>query len=529
MSAVKKIKKNSLSYEQKNVLTLGPLFLTLIPPLWLLSNNIGLMSLLDISGLLATFLFSTGITLVAVKYVVKDTQRTSLVTTIIIFLFFCYSMLNTSLMSFFPLLPPEFIKVLTLIIYIPILLIGFKFRFPDVFPLWKFNQFLNIVLGTLVALSMYDIVHISISENIPIHPKNIPSNIDKPFVSDNTYPDIYYIILDAHSRADKVEEIFGSKSTTILVDELKKRDFYVAENSVSNYHTTLLSLSSSLNMNYLHNLVEKPSSDRINYVPFKNLINNCSIQQILEEHSYETINVKSKSMCTNITAHTSFLYPKHQFNEAESRLIEMTPLLDLGFGEILKKQMHTGIEYEFAVLPKVALKDEATFTFAHILSPHPPFVFSSTGEMVDNIPWRGYKEAVSYKGLAEEYLAGYKDQVSYIDTLILETIDLILKNSKQKPIIIIQADHGSGYRERLYPEDYNTEIKLKEKMSILNAIYFPDNNYELLYDNITPVNTFRVILNKFFGKDMELLEDKSYQTTCENPYAYRDVTEIVKK
>ena len=36
-------------------------------------------------------------------------------------------------------------------------------------------------------------------------------------------------------------------------------------------------------------------------------------------------------------------------------------------------------------------------------------------------------------------------------------------------------------------------------MSILNAYYFPGGRYEGLYEAISPVNSFRVVLNTFFG------------------------------
>jgi hypothetical protein len=47
-------------------------------------------------------------------------------------------------------------------------------------------------------------------------------------------------------------------------------------------------------------------------------------------------------------------------------------------------------------------------------------------------------------------------------------------------------------------------------MTILNANYFFDHNYTALYPGITPVNTFRVILNIYFGASLPLLDDRSF-------------------
>jgi hypothetical protein len=43
----------------------------------------------------------------------------------------------------------------------------------------------------------------------------------------------------------------------------------------------------------------------------------------------------------------------------------------------------------------------------------------------------------------------------------------------------------------------------------LNAVYFPDQNYSGLYDSITNVNMFRVILNKTFNQHFSLVKDSS--------------------
>ena len=48
------------------------------------------------------------------------------------------------------------------------------------------------------------------------------------------------------------------------------------------------------------------------------------------------------------------------------------------------------------------------------------------------------------------------------------------------------------------------------RMSILNALYINDRAKGDLYQAITPVNTFRVIFNNYFGTEYPLLEDRSY-------------------
>jgi len=44
-----------------------------------------------------------------------------------------------------------------------------------------------------------------------------------------------------------------------------------------------------------------------------------------------------------------------------------------------------------------------------------------------------------------------------------------------------------------------------------------------LYDSISPVNTFRVVLSQYFDTTMALLPDRSYFSFLERPYRFYDV------
>ena len=50
----------------------------------------------------------------------------------------------------------------------------------------------------------------------------------------------------------------------------------------------------------------------------------------------------------------------------------------------------------------------------------------------------------------------------------------------------------------------------EEMLPIINLYYLPNGGDADLYSTISPVNTFRVILNYYFNMDFELLKDVSY-------------------
>jgi hypothetical protein len=65
-------------------------------------------------------------------------------------------------------------------------------------------------------------------------------------------------------------------------------------------------------------------------------------------------------------------------------------------------------------------------------------------------------------------------------------------------------------------------------MRILNAYYLPGGKSAGLYPTISPVNSFRYVLNHYFGTKFPLLPDTCYYSTYQRPYRFEDVTARVR-
>jgi hypothetical protein len=98
--------------------------------------------------------------------------------------------------------------------------------------------------------------------------------------------------------------------------------------------------------------------------------------------------------------------------------------------------------------------------------------------------------------------------------------------SEKDPIIIIQGDHGPG--AYLDWESIENSI-LPERFGIINAYYFPNGGEGMLYPSITPVNSFRIVLNVYFNHQFELLEDKNFFSTWARPYDFTETTDLLQK
>lgn len=336
-------------------------------------------------------------------------------------------------------------------------------------------------------------------------------------------PDVYYIVLDGHGRADVLRDLYDYKDNK-LIAYLKSSGFYVADKSQANYVYTYASLASSLNFNYLENLddnfVKKGSIDTLK---FERLIQDSQVAENFKKlgYSYFTFRSGFAPLHKNPFADTHYVYA-FGLNNFERSVVNSSILsFLLNIANLDVKEFHRQrVLFTFETLKQISLDERPTFTFAHILAPHPPFVFNRNSEPVRDNKKYSFADGARFAGTKEEYKTNYLNQLIFIDDQVIETIDKILKNSPTPPIIIIQSDHGPASEainnnralKNFIGEliDNQNELSVKERSSILNAYYFPKSDKNNLYESITPVNSFRLLFNTYLGQNFELLEDKTF-------------------
>lgn len=312
---------------------------------------------------------------------------------------------------------------------------------------------------------------------------------------DAAHPDVYYVVLDGYARADALGRHYGFDNSPFLA-ELRTRGFYVADESLSNYPYTYLSLASSLNARYLAEEIERDEPYR-SYLP---LIREAGVPGAFRERGYRYAVTRTVWAGTSGSPIADVLLGARSAfgNEFEAALVEQSLLRGL--------LPHPSIAAyhlaAFDALEGVAADPRPTFTLGHIVLPHPPYVFDRDGQVVLDISTlRG-----QWGGPANE--RGYLEQVRFVNDRLIAVIDTILARSDTRPIIILQGDHGtwsSRFDPSVTPHDVATE-----RMSILNAYLVPDAVTALLYPSITPVNTFRAIDRGLFGRPVDLLPDESW-------------------
>ncbi len=350
------------------------------------------------------------------------------------------------------------------------------------------------------------------------------------------FPDIYYILMDGYARADTLKEIHGYNNSEFL-NFLRKKGFYIAEKSRANYGQTWLALASVFNLTYLNDMVGQNGMVSDNRTPLKNMIQNNQVVPFLKSFGYKFISFESGLSFTHMKAADLFLPGWHVPDEFVRTLTNTTPLPGLFYeaGRLFGSPTHfflyqahrDRINYAFDHLADLAGVQSPIFVFAHIIAPHPPFVFGPNGEPIqpDRLFMRTDGSSfVKTGGTVEEYLQNYKGELEYLNTRLKAVIENILAKSTEPPIIIIQSDHGSRLELDFESPD-NTNFQ--ETFSNLSAFYVPGKSPHGFYGGISPVNTFRILFNTYFGTHYEVLPDRSYYSTWDEPYEFLEVTDKV--
>jgi hypothetical protein len=335
-------------------------------------------------------------------------------------------------------------------------------------------------------------------------------------------PDIYYIVFDRYGNAETLKDVYNFENQEFL-DGLKAKGFFIADKSTANYLKTAQSLASSLNMEYINYLSPQLGEDSTNLLPLYSMLQENRVAKFLKARGYKFIHLGSWWAPTSRNKYADVNYNLHFLPEFTGVLLRTTtfyPLsVYLGIYDVRREQFER-VNFKFEKLGEIPNLPEPTFTFAHMLIPHDPYVADKDGSF---LAWGDFKK--------RQRKENFINQLIFTNKKITELVDKILSTSDTPPIIIIQADEGPFPSRYLADEKgFNWETassaELKEKMRILNAYYLPDNGIDYLYDSITPVNTFRVIFDKYFGTEYGTLPDKNFIFLDENhPYKFSEVTD----
>lgn len=506
----------------------APFLLSIQPVLQLFAINIGELQVSEIlRSLLFSFVFGA-VVLGAAYLFLRDGRRASLVASLFLFLFFLFGDLAVWISRTFGLGPARS-NLITLIVVGFLMLAWMWWVRRRLKEIASVNLYFN-----LLAVLLF--VNAGIRMGNYLLENGLPAASRAPFqvaaASEEPHPDIYYIILDGYGRQDILQTYYEFDNASFL-NALKARGFYIAEEASSNYIQTMLSLSSSLNMDYLQTLRADGETKLENRGDLIELVETNKVRELLAQNGYQLVSFQNEYKATIPNADVYYQDSQTGITAFESILIDHTMARVLAYIPAFNKALiempydthRQHILNTFTKLQDMPALDGHYFVYAHIIAPHPPFVFDEHGNVLTHDTPFTLNDANYYmrEHSQKSYIVGYRRQIQYVNTLVLATIDAILARSPTPPIIIVQGDHGPG--AHLHWGSLEQTIPA-ERFSILNAYYFPDRNYTRLYPSISPVNSFRVVFDQYFNGDYELLPDRHYYSSWSFPFDFIEVTDV---
>ncbi|HVM19368.1 MAG TPA: sulfatase-like hydrolase/transferase [Egibacteraceae bacterium] len=343
--------------------------------------------------------------------------------------------------------------------------------------------------------------------------------------------DIYYLVFDRYGSQESMERRWDFDLSDFF-DDLQQRGFVVTPDSKANHLRTAQSLSSTFNLRYHHDLARRYGPNTPNMLPIYALLQDHVVGRLLQDRGYTYVHIGNWWDPTQDVRIADVNYTYERWRDFELELFRST-LLSLferqATGMTLVEQRrrvpHDGALAQFRWIREAADRSEPTFTFAHVLLPHEPFVFDREGNYIS-------RDEEGRRGRERNY----REQTEYTNHLIRGLLDDLLDRPEDEhPIVVISADEGP-HPVRFKEDEENfdwtqaTDAELDEKMSILNAYYLPGAPQDPgLYPSISPVNTWRVLFNTYFGADLPLLEDRSYVFRNErHVYDFHEVTDRLR-
>jgi hypothetical protein len=366
----------------------------------------------------------------------------------------------------------------------------------------------NVVSMNMIGVLIFSITSFSITtadDNSFANLSDIPVQISDV----ENKPNIYFIILDEYAGSIQLKNDFNFDNSNFSI-ELEKRDFFVGNESFSNYPNTSLSVPSIMNMIYLDFIPDKLGKDSKNIRVVEKMINENNVMKILQANDYKITTLDGvvgripNTYLADITLCSSIfdINPDIRKNFALV-YVPIVGLQELVFSEVIRSKLECSFSalIDFNEDPK-----NPDFVVAHLRFPHSPYIYDSFGNSI-SINDRGDKNA-------------YLEQLKFANKKTLEIIDSIQERSSENIIIII-SDHG--YRYYINWENPTVDDYIRG-FNNLAAYYLPGEEKR---ETIALVNIFRTIFNSYLETNYEILDDRQIWYSEEWVFDHDDVTDLM--
>lgn len=381
--------------------------------------------------------------------------------------------------------------------------------------LTKSTLFLNTLFSVYLLMALWGIV--KLWTEAVLERRNIIQRFDSQKTNStvkgtqHSYPDIWYIVFDGYPSSAYIRDVLKSDNAE-LDTLLEKKGFFLAKHSRSNYNETAFSMAATFSMQYLAWMKDTTVPLISTYYKAASSVEISPVIQYMKAAGYDFynlsifdftdhpsiqknyfINGQSKSVILYNTLWESYKRDiRWNFYNTQTNDSAVSPLSQGGLSEKSGFNFNDVIIDSLNKLSVITDKEKPRFIYGHVYIPHFPYIYNSAG-----VP---YKDSVYSPEIFHDKKR-FSEYTAYRRKILISLVKKLLQNNNE-PVIILQSDHGAALA--LFDDSPKAY-----RFSNYSSFYFPDKNYEYLYDSISNINTFRVVLNKYFDQQFPLLPDST--------------------
>ena len=411
------------------------------------------------------------------------------------------------------------IRVVSFWVIFPILMLFLAMLIRKVLQVEKVSEKLATLLAvTMSVLLVSSIVTFYINNtrkhkdlNLIYPPKTISKNYIPQNNPDSSKPDIYFLLFDEYTNSQTLKKVWGYNNVGIT-DWLSQKGFYIVDSSRTNYNFTLFSLSSIFNLNYLDPSKGQDGTNEQNVIKASCSLSDNELFSILEKDNYAIhflAPFQNRIEENNLGNYFDFLTDEQLYRQTILGNLENRFIWDIKGSRFYKpdaEKPYAELTEKLKLVKRTITEIKNTtdsnanrkpqFVYGHLMIAHIPHVFNQAGQVMTEKEVFGATPFQTYTA-----------QVAYANQVIRDLVGYIHTHNKKNTIIIIEGDHGFRH--------FSPELMPVYSFPNFSAIYFPDKNYGLLNQHLSPVNLFRVVLGQYFGIQLPLLKDSSIEVKDE--------------
>lgn len=408
------------------------------------------------------------------------------------------------------------------------------------------------LMGTLTKESSYQSTT-ELQQASAMHPNPNPDE----------KPDIYYIVPEDYVGNSVIKSQLNNNND-LFMNQLRSTGFSVNENALSQYPRTGPSVASTLNLGYLNDDLKAFKDNKFQSATlFFNMNRQAEAVKLLKQQGYKYYQVgnyygafnKAPLADIDYSSATKLRLFRRNIN---LRDLSQSQFMESPYFQFTKLPAHWWpfkfqqfSPTDFVRMQLNTLKELANdkqqggrFIFANILVPHEPYNFNADGSFTD-------ADTTEADSVGKPVKQKYVDQIKFINSQLLDIVNDINSNSKNRSVILLISDEGSHpvimnqtFLKPLVPDTDNSsnedsdvgdmstwsDADLNLKFSILQAVKIPKATGADL-ESVSTVNAFRIVLNRYFGYSFDYLPYCQLGTKNSKAqwYNYIDVTKRFDK